>query len=154
MNTRTVTLRERLVGAWKLVSFIETDVKTNATSYPMGKNPNGLIIYTPDGYMSAQLQEPGASNFSSADLFRGTPEEYADAAHRYIAYSGRFFVDEDQNLLRHEMAVSLFPNWLGQKQVRLAKLDGDTLQLAPDEPQFFNGSLRTALLLWKRAPTN
>ena len=38
-----------------------------------------------------------------------TPEEYAAAGSSYVAYSGRFFVDEGKKSLSHEMAVSFFP---------------------------------------------
>src|ERR1700741_2077985 len=31
-------------------------------------------MYTPDGYMSAQLMRRGRSNFASGDWFRGSPE--------------------------------------------------------------------------------
>jgi hypothetical protein len=32
-------------------------------------------MYTPDGYMSAQLERPGRPAFASGDWFRGTAEE-------------------------------------------------------------------------------
>jgi hypothetical protein len=40
--------------------------------------------------------------------------------------------------LSHEMAVSLFPNWVGQQQVRLVELDGEHLQLSTDGPLRLN----------------
>ena len=51
-------LRERLIGAWKLVSYVEKPVDRSAPFYPMGEEPQGIIMYTPDGYMSAQLTHP------------------------------------------------------------------------------------------------
>jgi hypothetical protein len=47
------SLRESLIGAWRLVSCVETDIKTGAVYRTMGDKPEGLILYTPDGYMSA-----------------------------------------------------------------------------------------------------
>jgi len=47
------TLRERLIGAWKLVSYVEKPVDGSAPFHPMGEKPEGIIMYTPDGYMSA-----------------------------------------------------------------------------------------------------
>jgi len=44
--------------------------------------------------MSAQLQGPARAPFEEGDLLRGSPEEYVAAGSSYIAYSGRFFVDE------------------------------------------------------------
>jgi hypothetical protein len=47
-------LREQLVGAWELTSFVERDIETGVENHPFGEHPLGLILYTPDGYMSAQ----------------------------------------------------------------------------------------------------
>jgi hypothetical protein len=52
------------------------------------------------------------------------------------------------------MAVSFFPNWLGQRQVRLVEVNGERLQLSTDGPQRFNGALKTATLTWRRAKPN
>jgi hypothetical protein len=49
-------LRDQLIGAWKLVSYEEKPVDGSASSFPMGEKPMGIIMYTPDGYMSAQLR--------------------------------------------------------------------------------------------------
>ncbi len=147
-------LREQLVGAWSLSSFVERDIETGVENHPFGERPLGLILYTPDGYMSAQLQRADRHAFADGDLLRATPEEYAAAGSSYVAYSGRFFVDEAKRSLSHEMAVSFFPNWLGQRQVRLVAVDGDRLQLSTDGPQRFNGALKTATLTWRRAQSN
>jgi hypothetical protein len=104
--------------------------------------------------MSAQLQRPERPPFAEGDLMHATPQEYAAAGSSYIAYSGRFFVDEEKKSLSHEMAVSFFPNWLGQRQVRLVELKGDRLRLSTDEPQRLNGVLKTVTLSWRRAQLN
>ena len=46
-------LRDQLIGAWKLVSYVEKPVDGSAPFYPMSERPLGIIMYTPDGYMSA-----------------------------------------------------------------------------------------------------
>ena len=94
------SLRDQLVGAWRLVRCVELDVETATEDLPFGRHPLGLILYTPDGYMSAQLQRPDRTPFASDDLLRATPEEYVAAGSTYIAYSGRF-------LCRREKEVSL-----------------------------------------------
>jgi hypothetical protein len=148
------SLREQLVGAWALSSFVERDIETGVENRPFGERPLGLILYTPDGYMSAQLQRPDRHAFADGDVLRATSEEYAAAGSSYVAYSGRFYVDEAKRSLSHEMAVSFFPNWLGQRQVRLVEVDGKRLQLSTDGPQRFNGVLKTATLTWRRAQAN
>jgi hypothetical protein len=45
-------LRDQLVGAWELIkysAYLPSD-QSNAI-YPMGENAQGIIMYTPDGYM-------------------------------------------------------------------------------------------------------
>src|SRR3982074_2240504 len=147
-------LRDQLVGACELTSFIERDIKTGVENHPFGKHPLGLILYTPDGYVSAQLQRPERPPFADGDLLRATPEEYTAAGRSYIAYSGRFFVDEAKKSLSHEMAVSFFPNWFGQQQSRLVEVNGERLQLSTDGPQRLNGVLKTATMTWRRAQPN
>jgi hypothetical protein len=56
--------------------------------------------------------------------------------------------------VEHGMAVSLFPNWQGQRQLRIPELEGDTLVLATDRPTLFAGSLKTARIIWRRATPN
>ena len=148
------SLRERLIGAWALASCVELDLETGVESFPFGERPLGLILYTPDGYMSAQLQRPERPPFADGDLLRASPEEYTAAGSSYIAYSGRFFVDEGKRSLSHEMAVSFFPNWSGQRQVRLVEVTGERLQLSTVGPQRVNGALKTATLTWRRAQPN
>src|SRR5258708_6731565 len=128
------SLREQLIGAWALSSFVERDIETGVENHPFGKRPLGLILYTPDGYVSAQLQRPERPPFADGDILRATPEECAAAGSSYIAYSGRFFVDEGKKSLSHEMAVSFFPNWFAQRQVWLAEVEGGTLRLGTDRP--------------------
>jgi hypothetical protein len=148
------SLREQLVGAWTLSSCVERDIETGVENYPFGEHPLGLILYTPDGYMSVQLHRPERPPFADGDLLHATPEEYAAAGSFYVAYSGRFFVDEGKKSLSHEMAVSFFPNWLGQRQVRFVELNEDHLQLSTGEPQRINGALKIVTVSWRRAQPN
>ena len=60
----------------------------------MGEEPQGVIMYTPDGYMSAQLMHPGLPKFASGDWFRGTVEEIKEEALGYIALDVRVAVPE------------------------------------------------------------
>jgi hypothetical protein len=147
-------LREQLVGAWKLVSYVEKPVDGSEPSYPMGKEPQGIIMYTPDGYMSAQLMHPGRPKFASGDWFRGTDEEIREEALGYIAYCGPFHTDEEKQHLTHSMFVSLFPNWLGQTQPRVVKIEGDMLHLSTAAPIKSGGKETNSYLTWKRADPN
>ena len=146
------SLRDRLIGAWRLAEFTVT-AEDGTVTYPMGEDVEGLIIYTPDGYMSAQLMEPGRPAYASGEFTHGTTEEEAAAAAGYLAYSGPFYVDEETATLKHHMSVSLFPNWLNQTQERFVELEGDTLTITA-APILVEGSARTPRLIWKRATPN
>ena len=144
-------LRDQLIGAWKLVSYIEHPIDGSSPSHPMGEKPMGIIMYTADGYMSAQLMSPGRRPFASGDWLDGTAEEYRGEASTYIAYSGPFRVDEEKRTLTHSMFVSLFPNWIGQSQPRAVAIEGDLLHLATESPVRIGGRMVIARLTWQRA---
>ncbi|NLA20571.1 hypothetical protein GPU89_32795 [Burkholderia cepacia] len=142
-------LREQLVGAWRLVSYEIRPRDGSAVTYPLGRDARGWILYTRDGYMSAQMAA-GRPPYASGDLHRGTESECTAAARGYIAYSGPFHLDDD-GTLTHEMDVSLFPNWIGNVQQRVFRLDGDRLQLGTVGPVRIDGREVDAVLLWARA---
>jgi hypothetical protein len=147
----TASLREQLIGAWKLVSYVADPVDGSEPFYPLGLRPQGIILYTPDGYMSAQLMSDGRKPFASGDWFDATLDEYRQEASTYIAYSGPFEVDEETRTLTHSMLVSLFPNWIGQTQPRLVSIEGDLLHLGTSSPTRSAGKLVISRLTWKRA---
>ncbi len=103
------TLRDAILGGWELSSFDSRDADTGAVAHPLGASPRGLILYTADGYMSAQL---------------------TDDSQTYIAYGGRFRVDEDSATVHHEVSVSMLPELLAAPQLRQARVDGDRLTLS------------------------
>ncbi|WP_327063509.1 lipocalin-like domain-containing protein [Kitasatospora purpeofusca] len=47
----------RVIGAWQLVALTATDVNGAAT-HPLGTEARGMLIYTPDGHVSAQIAGP------------------------------------------------------------------------------------------------
>ena len=136
------TLKEQIVGVWSLVSFKDRDDKEN-TVYPLGKDATGFIMYHPEGYMSAQLMKQGRPHYQSGHMLTGTTEEMAEAAHGYLAYGGKFHVNEEERTLIHHMEVSMNPTWLGQQQPRIASIEGDILTI-------HNGLNPIQKLVWKR----
>jgi hypothetical protein len=147
----TKTLREQLIGAWKLVSYVEKPVDGSDPAYPMGEGLEGFIIYSRDGYMSVQLMRPDRSKFSSGDWSDGTEREIGEAASGYFAYAGPFDIDEEKKILTHAVAVSLDPNWLGQLQRRVVRIEGDILRLSTEKPLESKGKETMYHLTWKRA---
>jgi hypothetical protein len=58
-DTMTKTLRDQLIGAWKLVSHVEKPVVGSEPVYPMGEKLEGIMIYAPDSYVSVHIMRPG-----------------------------------------------------------------------------------------------
>jgi hypothetical protein len=59
-NHAPVSDKERLIGAWRLVSITGPDGK------PVSEGvPQGMLMYTRDGYVSVQLMYPEAANTQS-----------------------------------------------------------------------------------------
>lgn len=136
------TLKEQIIGVWSLVSFQDLDQNGN-TFYPLGEDATGFIIYHPEGYMSAQLMKQGRVAYQSGHMFNGTTEEMAEAANGYLAYAGKFDVNEAESTLIHHMEVSMNPTWEAQKQPRIASIVGDLLTIHYD----LNPNQK---LVWKR----
>lgn len=143
-------LRKQLIGTWRLVSYVEKPLDGSEPNYPFGKTPKGLILYTPDGYMSAQLCSVNRPDCASEDRFNASAQELATQAGSYIAYSGPYFVDDDTNSLSHTMCLSLFPNWAGQTQPRTVQIDGDDLRLSTQIPFISGGKQVHSHLHWIR----
>lgn len=154
------SLRDQLVGAWELREYYAylPDDKSNIY-YPMGADATGIIMYTPDGYMSAQLLTPGQKPFRD-----GTDADWAKLGKSYIAYTGAFYLDETGDekgpILSHQMRTANLPQLLGDTQRRLMKItdekDGRWLTLAPDGTMKVapDGLDRTLVVRWKRLPDN
>jgi hypothetical protein len=131
-------IRDRLVGGWRLTGYEVT--AGGKTEHPLGDDPRGAILYTPDGYMSAQLAGPGP--YEDDDQ----PDAY------YIAYSGPYDVDETNKTVAHHVQVSVIPSWLGTTQLRHARFDGpDKLALSVSE-HGGDGVTTTQTISWARQP--
>ena len=108
----SLSLRDSLIGAWELVRAVERDVETGVETNVLGERPRGFILYTPDGYMSAQLQGPARAPFEEGDLLRGSPEEYVAAGSSYIAYSGASSSMKSSAACRMKWQSASFPTGL------------------------------------------
>ncbi len=143
-------IASQLIGVWSLVSYrVEQDGCED--SFPFGPEPEGFLIYTPDGFVSAQLMKPGRRLFQSHDWQGGTPDEYQRAGSGYIAYCGVYQVDEEQATVTHIPSVALVPNVILKGQPRSITLDGDRLTLSAAGIPVANGASVTSRLEWRRA---
>lgn len=156
-------LRERLVGTWRLESYIAYPTASSPLqrpTFPMTKAVTGLIMYTPDGYMSAQMLIQG----QSADAFRtkggGDDAVWAEAAKRCFSYAGPYYISDEgsgrEEVLRHTFQICSLPGWVGDVQVRTWKFEdnGKLLVLGSEEPTEIKGDFRIPVLKWRRCMDN
>ena len=137
------TFREQVIGTWKLLEYTRTNT-AGERYYPLGKDATGFLIYTQDGYMSAQLMAQERPEYTLEGLHNGTLEEMARSAHGYHAYSGKYEVDEENQTLYHHMEVSLIPNRLGKMQDRKIVMDGTKITIT--------SNATSSYIVWERAP--
>ncbi|MCE7928298.1 MAG: lipocalin-like domain-containing protein [Dehalococcoidia bacterium] len=142
------TDREKLVGAWRLVSF-ESRRPDGTVVRPWGDDPMGICIWLENGYVAAQLMRPDRPRFASSDPFTGTPEEMQRAFGGCIAYFGEWEVDEANRRVIHHIHGSMHPNMIGGDQVRGYEFRGERLVLIPP-PREVDGGTVTSELAWER----
>lgn len=127
-------VREKFVGAWRLVS-LETVRPNGEVIYPFyGKRPEGLIVYDRNGWMSVQIaSDPPARvpKDSAWEAFLSAPPaEKVAAVEGYYAYFGTWTVDPSNSTVTHHIKQSLRPGERGEEGVRHFVLDGDRLTLS------------------------
>ncbi len=135
-----------LIGTWKLASF-EFRYEDGLVIYPWGQNASGFLIYTQDGYMSVVIMKADRPRFLVSDMFAGSAEEQAQAAQTYLSYCGTYEIQGDKVI--HHVEASLFPNWIGEDQIRFVdKLTKDQLVLRTS-PLLAASKIGTAYLIWR-----
>jgi hypothetical protein len=77
---------------------------------------------------------PSGTASSGQRIWTGGEWQPFTPPHPKAAVFGPVHTDEDKQTLTHSMFVSLFPNWLGQTQPRVVKIEGDMLHLSSATP--------------------
>lgn len=134
------------VGAWRLISC-ELRNATGQVGYPMGKDAQGYIMYSREGYISVAFMSTGRTPFASEDLRAGRVEEKVQAFDAYFSYCGRYEVRGETVI--HHIEVSLFPNWIGKSQERRYRFDRNQLILSAP-PVLIDGIEQAAHLIWQK----
>jgi len=138
--------KNAFIGTWKLVSFILQN-PDGTVSNPFGLEPGGYIFYMADGYMAVAFMAAGRPQYHNQDPMAGNMQEKAAAVDTFISYCGTYEVQGNEVV--HHIEVSLFPNWTGKDQRRFYQFKGRQLILSTT-PQVFQGSERSAILVWER----
>ena len=128
-----------LVGTWKLVAFqVEFENHERQDAYD---KPCGSLIITADGRMLALL----------ADNARQLDDPPGSLFERMMAYSGPCRVEGD-DCFTTDVDVAWHPSFLGTKQTRYFKIEGDMLSIItpPGQHPKYPGRAVRGVLTWRR----
>lgn len=107
-----------VVGTWKLVSY-EVEVQATGQKLPvMGEKPTGYVSFLPEGRVFFVLT--GEARKSAK-----TDQDRAELLNTLVAYTGTYSLAGDTWTTNVDVAWN--PEWVGTKQVRSFKLEGDRL---------------------------
>jgi hypothetical protein len=139
---------QKLLGTWKLVSYVGEEELSGARSGVMGPRPSGYINYGPDGRMIVIIV--GSDRRKPVGPI-ATQEEAQDLIRSMLAYAGTYTVDSAAKTVTHHVEISWDQSRTGASQVRTYKLDGDLLTLITqpsNDPATGKKTVRT--LVWER----
>jgi hypothetical protein len=139
--------RADLLGAWSLVSW-SIHYPDGRTTQPFGSAPRGLIIYSPDGWMTAVLTRAPRSPFDSSDMRAVPIEERARAFDEYLSYTGRWRIEGDTVV--HDVDLALNPQLMGTVQIRRPEWSDAGLTLHADELMMPSREIRRHVIRWQR----
>ncbi len=95
-----------------------------STGCRSARHRTGILVYSPGGTMITTIASTARPSLSSSDPLQGGPaEERLGSAETFIAYSGRY--TDDGLDVTHTVEMSLYPNWVGTRQVRHVRLSPD-----------------------------
>jgi Lipocalin-like domain len=104
--------RERLIGAWHLVSLRAPGADGKMAGVPGLK---GMLIYTRDGHMAVQLMYPLSESALSNEYVRNG----------YEASFGSYDVNEAAHTVTHHVEGSITPGLAGKSLIRVYRFTRD-----------------------------
>ena len=127
-----------LVGSWHLVEWVLGDGTPRCSEKEGGVS--GLLVYTSDEHMSAQL---GCSGLDVSDLSGLSPQAAAGRlSRRHFTYYGTYTLDMSAQTVTHHVQGGSSVRMVGTDQVRSFVLEGqDQITLSPGGGQ---------MLVWLR----
>jgi len=143
------SIKDQIVGTWTLL--LADNIKDDGSHVPgYGPNPDGSIIFTPDGHYSLQIIRSGRPAFASKDRLKGTADENKAVVQGMISHFGTYAVDDAAKSITFRIAASSFPNWDGTVQKRAVTAITDDV-LTWNTPVPSAGGFVRAELVWKKA---
>lgn len=112
----------------------------------------GILIYSPEGYMSVWLSRKEQTPFMKNAIDGGSDEEKLKAYNSFHGYSGRYEVNEASGTVTHYPIYGAFPNQLGKALVKKVIIEGNLVKLDDPNMNFdgHNGKKKSSYVQWKK----
>lgn len=144
-----MSVRDLLVGAWRLDRWIVVDAAGERPSAYFGGKQAGCFIYGADGICAVHLEHPDRALQRSDDPSLAADDELASASRGMLSYMARYSLDEDHDRLTHTIFACSWPNWVGMQQTRYLEASARSLTLRTP-PSSCDGRLTFAELRFTR----
>jgi hypothetical protein len=133
MNIETLPdVAALFVGTWTLQSFTEISSDGSCVE-PMGRSPQGFLLYTKEGIVSAQLTgfEDRSKEVSSKETGRSGGNGNSENAVPYIGYCGTFRMNVELGEVVHIPIVAHDRSLVGRALHRNVARVGGSPSLVP-----------------------
>lgn len=139
---------DAIVGSWELVRWSIEYPDGRPPTLPFGADAIGLIVYAPDGWMTATMCRRARAGLSGPTAARASSESKARAFDEYLTYGGRWRIEGEAVV--HEVQMSMNPTLLGTPQRREVRLENGRLELTAAETDAASGRSRLHRISWRR----
>jgi len=140
-------IKKQFVGAWSL-SAVENINPDSSKTLPYGENPQGLLVFEPNGDYAIQILKVERPKVATNDKNKATPEENAALVKGSNSHFGKYSVDEAKHIITFKVGHAFYPNWEGTVQERSYTLENNVLRYVVTHTT--NGGAITAVVVWKR----
>lgn len=139
---------EEFIGAWQLIDW-RIEYSDGGVTRPFDEGAHGYIVYSADGTMTASIAKAARPPFAIANARNATADQKAAAFDSYFHYAGPWLIEDD--VVVHQVTMSLNPGMTGTEQRRLAVFDGSGGLTLSAHEGLTDGTSRHHILQWKSA---
>lgn len=147
MTVDAASLRDQIIGTWRMLSWTRILVGSGEQSDALGPNPFGYISYSPDGRLMVFVLKSGRPKPAASPP---TLEEKLALFDTLFSYVGRYTVEADRVV--HRIDGSWNELWTGTTQTRILSFQGSHLvYTTPETVDPMDGRLCTYRVEFERA---
>ena len=121
-------VKDEIIGTWKIISWTYQDEDGKTVNY-FGNEPSGMLTFTASGHINVQMMIEDRKNFKSEILSEAAPDEIVHAFQTYFGYYGTY-EEIEPGVIVNTVEGCLMPNWLGNEEIRYARLEKGYLYLS------------------------